>query len=172
MLTYLSPHEFPRLFQQTSKVFRTNELKIYTESGQIDIGCAPAGYMNSDAFLLWSITFINHLNVYRLKFSSSIQNFKAVRILEGHSSRGCPLDLYLLTKANIEVIIEPANTSHIIQMFDVVLALPFKSTFRLIFHRLKKRHNLIPLNNCKASRPYSASIYFGMGSSIMDSKQD
>lgn len=115
------------------------ELKIFADSGQLDISCAPAGYMNRDAFLLWTITFINHLSVYRLKLPASIMNSRAALILDGHSSRACPLALWLLDKANVEVIIEPSNTSHVIQMFDVCLANPFKTSFRQIFHRLEKK---------------------------------
>lgn len=115
------------------------ELKIFAESGAIDIACAPSGYMNRDCFLRWAITFINHLNIYRLKLPSQIRNSRALLFLDGHSSRACPLALWLLDKANVEVIIEPANTSHVIQMFDVVLASPFKNYFRQIFHTLESK---------------------------------
>ena len=96
-----------------------DELRIFTESEQIDVACAPSGYMNRDCFVRWTITFINHLNIYRLKLPLAIRNQRAVLIMDGHSSRACPLALWLLDRANVEVIIEQANTSHIVQMFDV-----------------------------------------------------
>ena len=68
--------------------------------------------------------------MYRMKLPSHVRDTRAVLFLDGHSSRGCPIALWLLDKANVEVIIEPANTSHVVQMFDVCLASPFKNHFR------------------------------------------
>lgn len=114
------------------------ELKIFAESGQIDIACAPSGYMCRDCFLFWAICFINHLNVYRQKLPINLRTSRAVLILDGHSSRGCPLALWLLDQANVDIITEPSNTSHVVQMFEVCLASPYKSHFRKVFHRLEK----------------------------------
>lgn len=80
----------------------------------------------------------NQIIATRLKLPESIRNSRAALILDGHSSRACPIALWLLDKANVEVIIEPSNTSHVVQMFDVGLANPFKTSFRQIFHRLGK----------------------------------
>lgn len=60
-----------------------DDLKIFADSGQIDITCAPSGYMSRDCFLFWTICFINHLYVLRQKLPSDIQNSRAVFILDG-----------------------------------------------------------------------------------------
>lgn len=65
----------------------------------------------------------------RMKLPTQIRNARAVLFLDRHSSRRCPIALWLLDRANVEVIIEPANTSHIVQMFDVCLASDAKNKY-------------------------------------------
>ena len=115
-----------------------DELKDLAESGLIDIASAPSGYMNRDLFLFWSIIFINEVNEYRKKLSEEVADNKGLLIVDGHSSRGCPIALRLLYLAGFHVIVEPANTSHVIQQFDVGLAHPFKTAFKDKFHRLER----------------------------------
>lgn len=114
------------------------ELSDLAESGLIDIATAPSGYMNRDLFFFWSVIFINKTNEYRKTLNEEIAHNRGLLVLDGHSSRGCPIALRLLYLAGFNVIIEPANTSHVIQMFDVGLAYPFKTAFKDKFHRLER----------------------------------
>ena len=148
-----------------------DELKIFADSGQIDIACAPSGYINRDCFLFWTITFINHLNMIRMKLPSEIRNVRAALFLDGYSSRGCPIALELLDRANVEVIIEPANTSHIVQMFDVYLASPFNNHFRQIFHNLEKNDKIeFPtiISRLRNHAPQAIISAWAMASNLMN----
>ena len=82
-----------------------------------------------NSFLLWVLNFINWLSSYRLTLDESLRNKKAVLILDGHNSRQNPIALKALRNNNIEVIILPVHTTHLLQMFDVVLSRPFKKNF-------------------------------------------
>lgn len=82
------------------------ELKIFLDSGLIDVAFAPSGYMNKDAFLFWTLTFINRLSVYQLELSEAIRNSRAVLILDGHSSKACSIALWLLDKAKSHYVIQ------------------------------------------------------------------
>ena len=57
-------------------------------------------------------------------------------ILDCHNSRENPLALKALKQNNIEIVILLAHTTHLLQMFDVVLAKPFKKSFTKIFTRI------------------------------------
>lgn len=115
-----------------------SELNDLCDSGQIWCGSTSSGYMTKDMFLIWCFHFINWLNEYRTKLPIEIRNKPALLICDGHSSRECPLGLYCLRCNNVIVLVLPSHTSHILQMFDIVLASPLKSKFSKIFEKLIK----------------------------------
>lgn len=94
--------------------------------------------MKCDCFLFWTSVFKKHLNTYKIKHPSQIRNSRVVLFLDSRSSRGCPIALWLLNWVSVEVIIEPANTCHVVQMFDAYLASLIKNHFRKIYHNLEK----------------------------------
>ncbi|KAK8889283.1 hypothetical protein M9Y10_034029 [Tritrichomonas musculus] len=102
------------------------EAKKYIESGQLWACSSNSGWQNRNSFLIWSLNFINWLSCYRLGLDEEIRNERAVLILDGHNSRENPISLHFFTLFNIDVIILPAHTTHLLQMFDVVLARKFK----------------------------------------------
>lgn len=118
-------------FENTPK-----ELNTYIQTGQLWAISNSSGWQTRNSFLIWSINFINWVSNYRLTLDESIRNKSAVLILDGHNSRENPLALYLLKMNNIDVIILPAHTTHLLQMFDVVLARKFKKTFNKKFTKL------------------------------------
>ena len=60
-------------------------------------------------------------------------------MMDGHSSRECPLALMLLRRANVEVLIFPSHITHVIQMFDVGIAAPLKTSFSSTFKKALKK---------------------------------
>jgi hypothetical protein len=105
--------------------------------------------MNRDGFLLFILHFINYMCIQRSKLSKEIRNLRGLLILDGHHSRACPVALQLLNIAGWDVLILPAHTTHLLQMFDVVLAWPFKAKFSEILIHLQK-------NDTKTYRSASA----------------
>ena len=94
--------------------------------------------MTRDLLLIWSFHFINYICIYRDKLSLTCQESPVLLILDGHTSRENPLSLELFRRFNISVLVIPSHTSHILQMFDVVLGYPLKSTFSDKFEKLLK----------------------------------
>ena len=114
------------------------ELECYAINGSAWFASSPSGYMTRDVFSLWIICFINWFSQFKLSLPEGMRTAKALIILDGHSSRENPLALLLLRKANVEVIVLPSHTTHVLQMFDVGLAAPLKSTFAAKFKKRLK----------------------------------
>ena len=108
-----------------------DEIRGFVQTGQIWAVSSNSGWENRNTFLYWTLNFINLLSSYRLSLSEDIRYNEAVLILDGHNSRENPLAIYLLKSFNINVIILPSHTTHLLQMFDVVLAKNFKKVFEL-----------------------------------------
>ena len=120
-----------------------DELNKYIKNGQIWACSTPSGWQTRDTFLLWCINFINWLSQYRLSLDESINSDRAVLIMDGHTSRENPLALYILKLNNIDVLILPSHCTHLLQMFDVVLASPFKKKFSKLFNKLFNKNCLL-----------------------------
>lgn len=113
-----------------------DELKELVFAQLIWVGSSTNGYMTRDLFLLWTINFINWLSHYRLGLPSHIRDERALLLLDGHTSRECPLALLLMRRANIDVVVFPSHCTHVMQLFDVVIASPLKSRFSSCFRKV------------------------------------
>ena len=111
-----------------------SEVIKYISNSQIWCFSTDSGWENRNSFLLWTINFINWLSNYRLNLDLEIRNERAVLILNGHCSRENPIAIYILKINNVDVLVLPAHTTHLLQMFDVVLAKPFKKLFSRKFN--------------------------------------
>ena len=112
------------------------ELKKLSDSQQIYVASTPSGFMNRDAFLIWVFHFLHFLTEYRAKITDTTINKNALLILDGHSSRENPLALSLLIRANVTVLVIPSHCSHVLQMFDCVIASPLKKDFSNYFEKI------------------------------------
>lgn len=115
------------------------ELNEFAESGRAWFSSSTSGWMTRDLFFLFAIHFINWLSQYRTTLSASLRDLRALLIMDGHTSRECPLALLLLRNAKVDVLIIPGHTSHVTQMFDVVLASALKSTYTKILNQMLKK---------------------------------
>ena len=114
------------------------ELQEFDSSGDAWFASSKSGWMTRDIFLVWCINFINWLSIYRKSLPASIRDARAVLITDGHGSRECPIGLEMLRRNNIDVLILPAHTTHITQMFDVGLAAPLKKMFGQTLNKFLK----------------------------------
>lgn len=87
---------------------------MYILTGQIWAVSTNCGWQNRNSFIIWTLNFINRLSNYRLQLDDSIRKAKAVLILDGHNSRENPIAIDLLKLSNIEVIILPSHTTHLL----------------------------------------------------------
>lgn len=119
-----------------------NEIQRPISFGQIWCASTQSGWQNRNSFLLWVINFVNWVSAFRHTLDKSIQNSKAILILDGHTSRENPIAIYILHIHNIDTLVLPAHTTHLLQMFDVVLAKPFKKLFSDKFLKIFSQKDL------------------------------
>ena len=123
------------------------ELELLVRTQRIWLASTSNGWMNRPCFLMFALNFIGWLCEFRKGLDASIANKPAVLILDGHTSRENPLAMELFALYNIRVLVLPAHCTHILQLFDVSLALPLKKAFTTLFQdKLKLREYMIPGN--------------------------
>ena len=105
------------------------DLDTLCQTGQIHLASTNSGYMTRDLFVIWVFHFINFVKVYRSNLSPNLRSRPILLISDGHTSRENPLALHLLNRENIHLLILPAHCTHILQMFDVVIASAFKQSY-------------------------------------------
>lgn len=87
--------------------------------------------MNKDAFVLYAILFCSQITHYRLTLPISIRNDSILLIVDGHPSRRNYLANYIFSCFNIDLVVLPGHTSHVLQPFDLTVAAPLKSQLKI-----------------------------------------
>ena len=143
------------------------ELKTFVDSGMIWLSSSPSGWMNRQLFLAWTINFCNWLYQYRMQLPATIAHSEAVLLMDGHTSRECPAALEILQYFNCRVIILPAHTTHVLQLFDVGLASPMKKRFTLLLQELwKDKTKYVEGNTAATMRKLSVEAFIGAWNTI------
>ena len=135
-----------------------DELAQLVTCGEIWVASTSSGYMTRDLFLLWVFNFINWLSHYRIVLGKGCYDLPALLLMDGHSSRECPLALMLLRRAHVDVIILPSHVSHVLQMFDVAIAAPLKLFFATKFKKALKEVASNPDLNSETAKFRLAAI--------------
>ena len=120
-----------------------NELFDLKDSGAAWFSSSPSGWMTRDLFFVWCVHLINWLSLYRQTLASNIRDHRALLIIDGHTSRECPLGLLLLRNAKVDVLTLPGHSTHVTQMFDRVLASPLKHDYTKNLNKLLKENKII-----------------------------
>jgi hypothetical protein len=85
------------------------------------------GWKTRETFFLWRVFFCHWIQQYRRDLRDAwMRESSILLIMDGHGFRGCPAALQLLKRFNIEVLILPSHSSHVLQMFYVGLAEVFR----------------------------------------------
>ena len=134
--------KFPLFIILNSLVKIPPDLKSFQETGEAVFSSSPSGWQTRDTFLYWVICFVNWLSLHRLKLDPTIRNSKAILIMDGHKSRENPVAIKILKDHNVEVFIIPAHTSHLTQLFDVIIASPMKSCFSDLLKKMMNDFNI------------------------------
>ena len=123
------------------------ELQILTETLEFILCSTSSGWMERWSFLMWTICFIGWFTLYKDSLDSNYADKSGVLIVDGHSSRECPIALELLRAYDIKLITLPGHVTHIMQLFDVGLASPLKNLYsQILKDYIKLRHGLIEGN--------------------------
>ena len=132
-----------------------NELQFLVRSGFIWLASSANGWMDRLTFLMWTICFIGWLQQYREGFPH-LRNRRALLLVDGHSSRENPLAIELFNAFNVDVVVLPAHTTHILQLFDIILASPFKNELsKIIQTKMRDQSSFDGMSNAASLRHIS-----------------
>lgn len=110
-----------------------------------------SGWMTKRLFLIYTIFIISQVQFYRFTLPNELQEEPILLIVDGHSSRISFYSNYLFHLFNIDLLILPAHSTHILQPFDVSIASPLKTEFN-------KQMQKINFDIEKHSRNYNQKI--------------
>ena len=128
------------------------ELEPLVRSGFVWVASSANGWMDRYCFIMYTICFVFWLNSFRQGFPH-LRNHRALLLLDGHGSRENPLALEIFEACGVNVVVLPPHTTHILQLFDIILPSPLKKELsKLIRERLKDESNFATLNHTAAVR--------------------
>lgn len=89
-----------------------------------------AGWMTKNLFTYYAIYLICQISHYRLTLPHEIRNERFLLLLDGHPSRNNFIAALILYLFEVDLVLLPPHTSHLLQAFDVAVAAPLKSNFK------------------------------------------
>ena len=112
--------------------------------GSAYFASSTSGWMNKNLFTYWGLLFLTEISIYRLSLPLKIRNKRILLLLDGHKSRNNYFTARVFDSFNIDILIFPGHTSHLLQAFDVAVASPLKSAYKrwLILYDLDIEHLL------------------------------
>ena len=122
-----SGHLFdPLIILPNKKTLRT----LIEYSGISYFAGTMAGWQTSNTFIYYCLLLVCQISSYRLTLPEKTRNERFLLLVDGHPSRftfkGC-LILYLF---DIDLVLLPPHTSHLLQPFDVAVAASLKTNFK------------------------------------------
>lgn len=105
-----------------------NDLEDFAD--MCTFGSSESGWMNRRLFIIWSIIFSCQASAYRTRLAKNLQDETILLITDGHGSRRCFMACFILWIFNIDLLVLPGHTSHVMQPFDVAIASPLKTCYR------------------------------------------
>jgi hypothetical protein len=97
------------------------------------------GWITKNLFTVYALHLCSEISRYRLFMPAKLRNSPILLILDGHQSRLNYTAARIFRECNVEVLILPEHTSHVLQPFDVVIASPLKAAFSHELHRLMSK---------------------------------
>ena len=116
----------PLIILPNKKTLRT--LQEYT--GLAYFSSSTAWWMTSQIFIYYSILLICQLSCYRLTLPENLRNERILLLSDGHPSRFNFTSALIFYLFNVDLVLIPPHTSHLLQAFDVAVASPLKANFK------------------------------------------
>jgi hypothetical protein len=88
------------------------------------------GWITKDIWVYFAIVFCAQMSEYRLKLPPHLRAAQILLIIDGHKSRISVLAAAIFIVNNIAVLVFPAHTTHLLQMYDVGVAPALKVAFK------------------------------------------
>lgn len=119
-----SYHVFdPLIILPNKKTLRT--LTNYTS--QAYFCSSSAGWMTRELFTYYSLLLVCQISYYRLMLPKDIRDKRFLLMVEGHKSRMNFRAASIFYLFNIDFLLIPPHTSHLIQVFVVAIGSPLKT---------------------------------------------
>ena len=83
---------------------------------------SSSGWMTKTIFTIWVIYFVAEIQLYRLSLPKDIRDDRILLIVDGHSSRINLDALIILYLFDIDCLILPGHSSHVLQLFVLTVA--------------------------------------------------
>jgi hypothetical protein len=96
------------------------------------------GWITKNLFLYFAFQFCSEVSCYRIQLPIDLQNEKILLILDNRTSRYNLWAAFVFRYFGVDVILLPSHTTHFMQAFDVAVASPLKTAFKIQLHDLQK----------------------------------
>ena len=116
----------PILIIPKKKTLRT--LEEFTEMAYF--ASSTSGWVTKNIYRYFAITFISEISFHRLRMPSNLRDEPILLFVDGHGSRWDFKANLIFWLYNVDVLSFPGHCSHLLQMFDICLAGPLKTTFK------------------------------------------
>lgn len=117
-----------------------------TARGLEDFDCfltsSSSGWMTKRLFLIYCINLISQIQIYRLTLPPDLKDEPFLLIVDGHVSRASFYANFLLLIFNIDLLLLPPHSSHIMQPFDVSISAALKTEFSKQLQKVNVNINL------------------------------
>jgi hypothetical protein len=87
-------------------------------------------WITNELFVMFAIDFCGQVRLYRLSLPPDIADEPVLLILDGHISRANLTALMIFCLFNVDVLILPGHTTHVLQPLDVAVNSPLKTEFK------------------------------------------
>lgn len=116
----------PLIILPNKKTLRT--LDQY--AGLAFFASSAAGWNTMNIFIYYSLLLVCQLSQYRMTLPKNLRNERILLLLDGHPSRFTFKACLILYLFDVDVVLIPPHTSHLLQAFDVAVASPLKTFFK------------------------------------------
>ena len=94
------------------------------------LGSSTSGWMTKNLFRFYALTFVSELSLLKLSLPAHLRDEPVLLFLDGHPSRWDFRANLVFWLFNVDVVSFPGHCSHLLQMFDVVIASLLKQEFK------------------------------------------
>jgi hypothetical protein len=108
-------------------------IDVQDEGNGASVVRTESGWMRKDAFGIYASYFCSAMMQYRLhELEPALRDKPILLVVDGHLSRLDWLATQIFSLHNIELLVVPGHTSHLLQPFDVAIASPLKTAYQKI----------------------------------------
>ena len=110
-------------------------------AGELEIYSSKTGWMTKSIFDIFCVNLAHQIDIWRLELRQELRSKRILLIMDGHGSRKSHRGILYLQQHQIDVLILPGHSTHILQPFDVCIASPLKAC--LLKQIQARNHDLI-----------------------------